>query len=512
MKSKSKLGKALAVALSAIMVSAVASSCMAQTQEIEEGTIAISIWDSGWGRKWADAMAEQFQIDYPQYKVQIFADVDEGDITNVLPDPANEYDIIFGCNSDSSLYKNYYEPMDDIINSKCEGESKTIGEKLGSEMLSLLVNSEGHYDKLCFGTGYYTFVYKSDLFEDFELSIPNTTNEFLALLDEMREYDIIPFIHFNSPSVGYSAAMMWTWAMQYAGIDAFYEMSKNPTLSALVDDDNGILQGLEVLKEVIGNPDNNDDGSGLDFGDAQTAFLAPREVSGRDIAMMINGAWLENEISKSPAEVNQNIKAMKTPVLSSIIDKCATINDDKTLSAVISAIDAGKTSYDGVSKEDFNRIATARKLEVSNAPGLEICIPNYSEEMEGAKEFVKFFFSDKGLKIWFDTVGIRQFASFDDESIVLDTSKLSVFQKSQLELAEKSSPVAEGRPHSAHKIFISGNASLVGSYGNGTYAKALYLTGENAMSASDVWENIKDYANKNWESWWRLAGLTAPQA
>ena len=54
------------------------------------------------------------------------------------------------------------------------------------------------------------------------------------------------------------------------------------------------------------------------------------------------------------------IKMMKTPVISSIIKQTSTINDDKTLSAVITAIDNGETSYPNVSAEDFQRILKAR--------------------------------------------------------------------------------------------------------------------------------------------------------
>lgn len=508
MKTKNKVAKAVAFGLAAVMLAGSASACTAQKKVYSEGTIVISVCDSGWGANWTQRMADEFVKDNPQYEVAIEADISEGNIASILSNPDSEVDLIMGSNIGAhELYATSYEPLDEVINSTCAGESKTIGEKIGNDMLSLLVNKEGYYDKLCYGTGFYNILYKSDILEDEEygFSIPNTTDELIAMVAQMKQYGIIPFMNFKGG--GYWHAMLWTWAIQYAGTTAFYDMSINPTRAKLTDDKNGIPQGLDVLYDLINDTSNSDALSSEDFGTAQTAFLAPSSELKRSVAMMVNGYWLENEMKKNndEYEMNTNIKVMKTPVVSSIIEKCSTINDDETLSKVIAAIDAGKTSYSGVSEDDFNRIATARKAEVTNAPALEICVPKFCNQKEGAKEFVKFFYSDKGLKIWFETMGVRQFASFDDESIVLDTSKLSTFQKSCAEIFERSTPVAEGRPHSSHQIFISGGASIVGA---GNYA--VRLTDGTVNSRTVVWGEIKAYINKDWESWWRLSGLTPP--
>jgi ABC-type glycerol-3-phosphate transport system substrate-binding protein len=507
MKIKNKVAKAIAIGLATVMLAGTAAACAAKKKAYDEGTIVISVCDSGWGANWTKKMAEEFEKDNPEYKVAIEADISEGDIASILSNPDHPADIIMGGNNGAfELYATAYEPLDDIVNAKAAGESKTIGEKIGDDMLALLVNKDGHYDKLCYGTGFYNILYKSNILEDEEygFTIPNTTDEFIKLVEQMKEYDIVPFMNFSGG--GYWHAMLWTWAIQYAGTEAFYDMSINPTKAKLTDDKNGISQGLEVLYDLINDTKNSDVLSGGKFGDAQTAFLAP-SLPGRQVAMMVNGYWLENEMRKNndEYEMNTNIKVMKTPVVSSIIEKCSTINDDATLSKVIAAIDNGETSYSGVSEKDFNKIVTARKYEVTNAPSLEICIPKNCDQKEGAKEFVKFFYSDKGLKIWFETMDVRQFASFDDESIVLDTSRLSTFQKSCAEVYEKSTPVAEGRPHSSHQIFIKGGASLVGV---GSYT--VRLTDGTVNNRSTVWNEIKEYNEKNWSTWWANAGLTAP--
>lgn len=504
---RNKICKWSAFAL-AVCVAFGAAGCKKSGGKTGEGVVSISLWDSGWGSEWLYAMADAFMEDYG-YEVLIDASESDGDISNLLPNPdQHTYDIIMGCNTAPELYDSYYEILDDVVTSVNIGETKTVGEKIGPEFLSMLKNASGHYDKLCYGTGYYNIIYKQDIFDYYQYSVPNTTDEMVALIGQMKSDGVIPFIHFQNG--GYWHSMLWTWAIQYAGTKDFYALSQDPKLADLTDDNNGIPQGLKVMYSMIGDNENYYTGSSsMTFSLAQTNFLMPSEDLKDEVAMMVNGAWLENELRFSEDELNETVRPMKTPVVSAIVEKCPTINDDATLSAVIDAIDQGKTSYQGVSEDDFNRIATARKVEVTNAPGLEFCIPNYSDNIQGAKDFLKFFFSDKALQIWFDTTHVRQFTEFDDESRSYSTTGLSEFCKAQLEVMNVSVPVAEGRPHSSHRIFIAGGASLVPGFDNAGYAAS--MVNYPPKSDSQIWTSIKQNFEKNWATYWKNAGFEVPE-
>lgn len=503
-KAKKVLAVTMAVAMSACLVAG-ATAC----NKRKEGEIKVTAWNSGWGDEWLYAMAEEFEKDYPEYTVTIDSSAAGGDITNQFPaSSSHDYDVFFGCNNNFELYDTCYANLDDVMTTVNPGETKTVAEKLGPEMQALLVNAKGHYDKMCYGAGYYTIVYKPGLFDKWGYDVPNTTDELAALCDTMREDDVVPFIHFVNG--GYWHEMLWAWAIQYAGPDEFYQMSANPKLSQLTSDTNGVKQGLDAMWKVLGNRKNYYTGStGMEFTTAQTFYLSfPEDIGGTEIAMMVNGSWLENEMKNSEDPLETNIKSMKTPVVSSIIDKCDTINDDATLSAVIAAIDKGETSYAGVSEADFARIKTVRSYEVTNAPGLEIAIPNYSENLEGAKKFAAYFYSDKVLKIFYEKTGIRQFATMDDETFVYDTSKLSSFQKSQLDIANRAKPVGEGTTHNTHPVFNVGGLRLTGKY-DLSYAGA--MVNQPSESSTDIWNGIATSLNENWSTYWANAGLQPPQ-
>jgi hypothetical protein len=92
------------------------------------------------------------------------------------------------------------------------------------------------------------------------------------------------------------------------------------------------------------------------------------------------------------------VRMMKTPVISSIIEKCPTIPNDQTLSAVIEAIDNGLDSYTGVSNEDFNRVAQARGV-VIHQDGVSAFVKKGSANATLAKEFLRFMTSDQAIAI-----------------------------------------------------------------------------------------------------------------
>ena len=92
---------------------------------------------------------------------------------------------------------------------------------------------------------------------------------------------------------------------------------------------------------------------------------------------------------------------MKTPVISSIIEKCTTIPDDDTLSKVIDAIDAGEESYGQVSAEDFAKVKEARKI-VLPVGNHTIMIPAYATAKEVAKDFVRYLATDGANNVFME--------------------------------------------------------------------------------------------------------------
>lgn len=92
---------------------------------------------------------------------------------------------------------------------------------------------------------------------------------------------------------------------------------------------------------------------------------------------------------------------IKTPVISSLVKTLENKSmTDETLSAVIDAIDEGKSSYAGVSEKDFTRISEARRMVYSATFDHCCAIPAKSKNKPLAMEFLRFMASDMGQSIY----------------------------------------------------------------------------------------------------------------
>ena len=97
---------------------------------------------------------------------------------------------------------------------------------------------------------------------------------------------------------------------------------------------------------------------------------------------------------------------MRTPIISSIINNCPddTIADDAELSALIKAIDQGKTDLKGegydVSQKSFDKILEARFIVDGTSAGVSGVVPAYAKGKEIAFDFIRFMATDVGLGVF----------------------------------------------------------------------------------------------------------------
>ena len=114
------------------------------------------------------------------------------------------------------------------------------------------------------------------------------------------------------------------------------------------------------------------------------------------------GSWLENEVKPFKEDKtikDQDVYAMKMPVLSSITTRATSIENDEKLRAVVDYVD-GVTSEkpSGVTDGDIEIVREARNMVVEN-----ICrsfvIPRKANNKEKSKEFLSYLFSERAQKI-----------------------------------------------------------------------------------------------------------------
>lgn len=502
--------------VSVLLVGILVLSCLAGCGEKKkEGgnsktDIEISYWQSGLGGAWLDAVIEAFEEKYPEYNVTYTATADaEAAIAPYGLSDVDTVDLYLAL----KLYDtDYMEPLDDILETTIEGESKTIGEKFDPNYLLFEESKDGNHYTLTFGGGIMGIVYNKKMFEEAGITqLPRTTDELASVCDAFCTKKITPFCHFQ-------AGEYWKWMSevffaQYDGLDyylnTFYanvDENGNSPSKELFKVQDGRYETLKAYEKFITSNYVLDGSNSAQHVTMQTKF-----ISG-DAAMMVNGSWLANEMSTAGSV--ENFEMMPTPVISSITKQLKTVKKDSDLRNLISAIDAvvngekeiseyqkgDKFSVNGlsISAEDWEYVRKARYTMAANYAGQSAFIPNYSNAKEGAKQFLKFLYSDEGIKVYSDTLHLTMPIQMDKEDF--DTSSWSAFEKNQYELYNKTEQFVTKEASCKHELFTDGGADSFLEY---EYISRLCTNNvSDHQNAEEVWESMQALVDPYYDNSW----------
>lgn len=400
----------------------------------------IYILDAGYGTEWLNKVSEEFkaqdwvQEKYPDLSIKIDTNAEssyaEGKITAGAN--ANPYDLLFGINLQTVYSKRDSNrntlllDISDVYDSEVPGEEVLVKEKmLESAIVANAytdISGETAYYAVPWAGGFNGILYNADKLKDYG-EVPVTTDELLAVMKKVTAKEGYSIMQ----SCENSGACYWEhlypiWWAQYEGYDnymSFWEGKVDGEYSVDIFKQQGRLESLQVLENVLGSANKNlyEGANATAFIDAQTNFLMGQGV------FMANGDWFDREMSDIKEGLkgegyDYDIRMMKTPVISSIINKTTTIPDDATLAAVVKAIDNGEKSYAGVSEEDFQTVAAARQVLYSVGNLHNAVIPSYSGSIEVAKDFLRFLATNKANEIYAqETCGSGMFYKYDMQEV-----------------------------------------------------------------------------------------------
>lgn len=513
-KMKRRVKGAVALLLTGAMAVSCLAGCGGNKQGDKKGTsttdVEIAYWNSGLGTGWLDDVIEGFKTVHPEYNVYYTATADAAAIGSALGmEDVDSVDLYLGLTSTKTQY---LEPLDDVLDATADGETKSIREKINPGYLALMQDAEGKVHNLTYGGGVISFVYSKKMFQEAGITqLPRTTDELAVVCDALRKKDMVPLCHFIDG--GYYEFVNEAFYMQYEGQDYYLNNFY------ACKDDNGVSPSKEVFKKQDGRynilkayekfitPENvlqgSNSGSHVNM---QTMF-----VNG-ECAMMASGSWMANEM-KGNGNL-EDFDMMRLPVLSSITDKLDTVKKESDLRKLISAIDsvldgektaADYQSGDGyqvedtvISAADWDYVYAARTTLAINFSGESAYIPNYSNAKEGAKEFLKYLYSDEGYKVYSGDSHLILPVSLCEGS--LDMSDWSDFEKSQYQYLMEGTRYASSYNMSKHAIFTDGGASLFAGI---NFINHFCTKNEaDRYSADEAWEKIQKEVDAKYESTW----------
>lgn len=386
-------------------------------------TVALDIspFNGGYGVQWLQNMKTAYEDEHPEVLVRISEDVvrREDQLTEIQSG-VSDFDIYFtGFKIHGQLYEGI--GLADISDVYDE-----VGDKIDSAVVNWYEHDGKQYS-IPWGTGVLGMLYHKDMFAANNISVPRTTNELIAVADKIntvRGSADKPYAFSYCSKDNYWDYLFNPWFCQYEGIQSYENYWKCIGTNGKQYDQtvvayDGILRTMEVYEKLMlsSNNYNHPESKSATFTNMQIHFLDG------DTAMMVNGDWAVNELLKSGAyteEETADIAFMPTPIISSIVEKMDLYEHgskkyselsaqeqaayETKLTSIIDAVDAGTGKPTDVTQNDYDKIAEARSITPTMACYHNAVIPAASDDIDEAKRFLKFMYSDKGIKIYSDSV------------------------------------------------------------------------------------------------------------
>lgn len=497
-----KIRSVLAVLLALASFSAVFfSGCTRKHDSVSD--IEIVYWKSGLGKEWIEDMVEAFNKSQSTYVAHLTVSSDGERFPNEITRGAkyNSVDLYMtGC-SNFYDYIEYVEPLNDFLNTKAEGESIPIGEKID---YTFMEDYDGKYYSISYGGGWEGIVCNAAFVP--QDTVINTTDELEQVVIELDAENIVPFIHYENNFGGYWNRVYSVWQAQYDGYDYYTnnfltltdEQGNSPSKEVLMRED-GRKAVLDVLATLVPYNYVFSGSNSLTFSSAQTNFINGKA------AMMVNGSWMQNEMKTTDSSY-KDFYTIRTPIISSIVDTFEGADKgmkDSVLSKIITKIDNGvpysQGEY-GCSEATYLRLKEARNLTGANFTGMKVAVPNYAVGKEGALEFMRFFCSDEMIEAYTNELHIIRPIKYSDGR-EYDTSDWSLFERSQLKF-RGCVPIVEFY-HKDSPLFKHGGAS----YYAGINIVEKLSSRDDYMGVTDIWNQMQTTFNKDFDTYCLNAGI-----
>lgn len=532
------------VAFFLTVVSCLSACFLTACKKEEDGVNVLKVYvlNQGYGRAWLDKIADAFEAEswvqeqFPGATVRVDAsELESSSVTYINAGDANPYDVLFASKFSSFMKEGGYlaDLSLGVFEAQVPGENVTVKDKLRSN-----VTLEGlAYTKADGTTAYYSapyqetytgVVYNATKLSALGFEVPRTTDEWVAIMQAVKDLNGSNSAYKRSTSIitygasTYLTYLLYAWWAQYEGAEEYLNFyngydSATESVSPNVLRQSGRLKALEALEKAT---------------EKKTGFVLMESSTGRaaymnaqtklftgDALFMANGDWFNNEMKtirdglKDRLGSVDEVKLMQTPVISSIIEKTPTINDDATLSAVVKAIDENKTSYENVSDADFQIVKTARRSYYSSQDISCGVVPESSKNKYLAYAFMRYLATDKANEIYSrETDGCHTSYNYNLKEKSPDVyNGLSDFQKSKLsDLYEK-----ELKPFPYFGMCRLVNNGTLAPFKSASVQNLLVTGGVDKGSYSSIAEKLfeDDYtywtrnANAMWNLCLRQAGV-----
>lgn len=387
-----------------------------------EDTLQIYVWQGGYGTDWADALIESFQKQewvkekYPNLTILKTYNDNMGFVASRLSaGDRNTFDLMFGTPQHS-----YYgasgavlDLTEVVYNSQVPGEDVLFSEKIdqsyktASQYIDVKNPGKKSYYSVPWAGGMGAIIYNEDILNSFDLKVPNTTDELLAVCATIKANEGKDNGKYNRgesfiqayDAVEYFEYLFPTWWAQYEGVTNyinFWNGIDNNRYSKNIFNQQGRRYALEVMDTILDYKNGYllTDSFTLEYMASQLSFFNGNAV------FHVNGDWLENEMRDLTKDIKDmdTFKTMRTPIISALGVKLGIT--DAQLSALVDYVDGvgEKPSFEsteGYTEEEvIEAVTEARSIVQSIGARHHAVIPKNATGKNVAIDFLRFMATD----------------------------------------------------------------------------------------------------------------------
>lgn len=546
---KKKLVKVLAMLMAVATVGCTAACGGDDDPPLKDGQVRleIDVFNGGYDVVWLDELAKAYMAKHDNVIIKWADSIDR----------ANEQAIqITSGRAKADLYFTGFNIHEALYSKVTLADLSDVYDEVGDKLIPSVkawYEHDGKQYSIPWATAPLGIVYNGAYFEQKNLDVPRTTNELFDVAETItanrtKTSDPYAFIYASGKeSDCYLDYLMKPWMAQYEGI-ANYEKYMDVKLKdgtqydeAWASEYYGVLRTLEVYQELLldTNGFNVPYPTTGAFSLKQQQFLEGRAV------MIFNGDWIVSEILKGnyTEEQTKDLAFMRTPIISSIVETMpmwtangdagkhysvdpkpsSTINpDDPTCSGAVAIDDNKKAAYeqalcaiidfvDGVttvaptsvagitiSQADIARIQEARSITPSMSCYHNAVIPSNSKEIDEAKDFLKFMYSDEGLEVYAQhTYACGLPVQYTDEKIAEIAGDSKLIQSAYAMLDDAYLTFHTG---SKNKAFCKNGLSIVYHKDKVLFYKA-FAAAPNTKTYKSAWTFFKESRSAIENAW-----------
>ncbi len=508
-----------------------------QDEEIGENTLVIQVESKGYGSQFARDLAEAYNAKNTGVTVAVMNDANTGGFASTALGTNTQVDIFFTIQNTvfqvmSGVEKSKWADLSDIYSSplvgyKESGEGVTVADGLEDFFVEAFTFSDGKQYALPWTSGFGGFMYNKTRWDKTNenlqaagqepLQMPVTTDEMFALFDRLQEQSVKEAssgayaFTCSSDASGYLTYLFGNWYAQYAGKEGAYNFLQGKDAAGVYTADifksQARVEAYDVMAQLLAQ-ENGYTKLESNFQKMQRTFIKGTSM------FSTNGDWMENEVSSDLNPGDANIEFSRIPVISAIVNEESIAADftgtdeekDAKLATIIAYIDensmteanAEAASQLGISEATLQRLIDARLFQYCT-PSFAVVVPAYTDQMDAAKEFLKFMMSKEGQEIFMaSTYGIC--APLNVDMTQFDYyEKATTLSKSKLNLLQNSMMIGD-ESNTYPMQYISGGLKMT------TMDMINDFAGNTMKSAEDVAQAEYEYYQAIWENMMKAAG------